>query len=76
MTKNKQPIISYEPEADVISVEVSPGKIDYAKELKNLVVHFNKDGVPIYLEILEATKFLKQISKKVLASKIKVPKPV
>lgn len=53
---NKQKI-SYEPEADVLRVEVSKQPIDYAKEIGNFVVHFSKDDQPVYLEILEAAKF-------------------
>lgn len=58
--------ITYEPEADVLRIEVSRGTIDYASEVGNVVVHFSKLGLPLYLEILEATKFLKQSAKEVL----------
>ena len=59
MAKNKKPKISYEPEADVLRVEVAKGAIDYASEIGNFVVHFSRRGIPLYLEILEASKFLK-----------------
>ena len=49
--------ISYEPEADVLRIEVANLPIDYAKEIGNFVVHFSKDGLPVYVEILEASKF-------------------
>lgn len=60
MAKGKKSKISYESEADVLRVEVAKGKIDYASEIGNIVVHFSKQGQPLYLEILEATKFLKK----------------
>ncbi|OGE85575.1 MAG: hypothetical protein A3J48_04635 [Candidatus Doudnabacteria bacterium RIFCSPHIGHO2_02_FULL_46_11] len=60
MTKNKEKKISYEPEADILRVEIGKGHIDYASEIGNISVHFNKKGIPLYLEILEATKFLKE----------------
>ncbi len=68
MSNNKitQSKISYEPEADVLRVEVSQKPIDYAAELGNIIVHFTKDGMPVYLEILEASKFLKK-SEKILS---------
>lgn len=63
MTKGKQSKISYEPEADLLRIEVAKGTIDYASEIGNIVVHFSKKGIPLYLEILEATKFLKKSNK-------------
>lgn len=52
--------MSYEPEADVLRIETSSRPIDYATEIGNLVVHFSPQGIPVYFEILEARKFLKQ----------------
>ena len=54
--------MSYEPEADVLRIEASIKPIDYATEIGNMVVHFSKNGIPVYFEILEATKFLKKAS--------------
>ena len=51
--------ISYEPEADVLRIEVANKPIDYAREIGNMIVHFSKEGLPVYVEILEATKFRK-----------------
>lgn len=56
-TKDKAKI-SYEPEADVLSWEITDKSIDYAKEIGNIVVHFTKNNVPVLIEILEASKFL------------------
>jgi len=58
--KNNEPKISYEPEADVLTYEITNRPIDYAKEIGNVVVHFTKNNIPVLVEILEATKFLKK----------------
>ncbi len=50
--------ISYEPEADVLSWELSNRSIDFAKEIGNVIVHFSKKDEPVLVEILEASKFL------------------
>jgi len=50
--------MSYEPEADVLRIEISKKPIDYAKEMGDIVVHFSSQGLPVYLEVLEAKKFL------------------
>lgn len=57
-TKNK---VAYEPEADVLSWEVSGQPIDYAREIGNMVVHFTRDNTPVLFEILEAKKFLSTV---------------
>ena len=57
---NKKIKMSYEPEADVLRIETSRKAIDYATEIGNVIVHFSAEGIPVYFEILEATKFLKQ----------------
>ena len=54
--------MSYEPEADVLRIETSRKAIDYATEIGDVVVHFSAEGTPVYFEILEATRFLKQAS--------------
>jgi len=59
--------IKYDAESDVLSWELSrKGKIDYASEVGNIVVHFTKNNLPVLVEILEATKLLRQ-SEKTLA---------
>lgn len=54
----KPVIIKYEPEADVLWWEINKDPIDYAEEMGNVVVHFNKKNVPVLIEVLEAKKFL------------------
>lgn len=53
----------YDPDADVLAIEVSSKPIDYATEIGNVVVHFSPEGIPVYFEILEATRFLKHASR-------------
>lgn len=55
--------MSYEPEADVLRVEVSREPIEYAAEMGNAIVHFSPENTPVYFEILKASRFLKQASK-------------
>lgn len=55
---NNKAKISYDVEADVLRVEISKQPIDYAKEMGNIVVHLTKEGIPVYLEFLEAKRFL------------------
>ncbi len=62
MTEDRK--ISYEPEADVLSVEISrEAPIDFAKELGNVVVHFTKHNVPVLIEVLNASQFVTQAAR-------------
>lgn len=64
--------ISYEPEADVLTVEVSrTAPIDFAKEVGNVVVHFTKQGIPVVVEVLDASQFVTQATDLVRRSKQK-----
>lgn len=58
MKKNSRAKISYEPEADVLTWEITNQPIDSAREVGNIVVHFTKKNMPVLVEILEASQFL------------------
>lgn len=49
---------SYDPDANVLSVTLSEEPFDYAEEMGDFVVHFAKSKKPVYVEILNANKFL------------------
>jgi len=55
--------ISYEREKDILLLEISKKKIDYAKEAGPIIIHFSKQGEPILLEILDASEFLSAATK-------------
>jgi hypothetical protein len=57
--KNNNITMKYDPEADVLSWEISrKAKIDYASELGNIVVHFTKNHIPVLLEVLDASRII------------------
>lgn len=57
LKNNKNSKMSYESEADVLTVEASNKPIDHAREIGNVVVHFTKKDEPVLFEILDASKF-------------------
>ena len=73
--KNKTKI-SYEPEADVLTWEITNQPIDYAKEVGNVVVHFTENNIPVLIEILEASKFLSRVKNLVKETQISIKEPV
>jgi len=53
----------YDPEANLISLEVAQGEISHTKEFGNFIIHVSSSGKPILIEILDATKFIGQLDK-------------
>jgi len=58
MAKNKSKVI-YEPEDDVLNIWLSRKPVDYAEDEKGVITHYTKKGEPVYIEILFASKLLK-----------------
>jgi uncharacterized protein YuzE len=47
----------YEDESDVLTVFVKQrGKLSHAEEVGDMVLHVNRKGEPLFLEILRASK--------------------
>ncbi len=57
---NRHPKFVYEKEDDVLNIWLAEGKIDFAEQKGDVIVHFSKDNEPIYIEILDASNFLKR----------------
>lgn len=51
--------VTYEPEADVLTMEIEPGlAIDHAQEAGPFVVHLSADGRVALIEVLDASRVL------------------
>jgi len=51
--------IKYDEESDVLTVVVAEkGKLSHAEEMGDIVVHFDEDGRPLFMEILRASKIV------------------
>lgn len=49
---------SYDPESNVLAVTIANKPFDYAQEMGDFIVHFDKKDKPVYVEILNASKFI------------------
>jgi len=66
--------IRYSRDADVLVVELSDKRVDYAEEEGRMIVHFSKEGEPVLLEILDAREFvLKSLSSVVNEEETAIP---
>lgn len=50
----------YYPEDDFLVVEFSEKPYDYAEKIGMFIIHYTKKKEPVMLEILDASKFLKE----------------
>ncbi len=53
----------YDKEDNALMIWFSKEPVDYAEQEKNLIIHFSKENKPVLMEILDATKFLKDTAK-------------
>ena len=58
--------IAYDPDADVLSWDLaSKAPISHATEMGNIIVHFSKKNLPVLIEVLEASRLVKQSAQKI-----------
>jgi uncharacterized protein YuzE len=53
----------YDIDANILSLELAKGSISHAREFGNFIIHVGKNGTPILIEILNASKFVGQLDK-------------
>ena len=46
----------YDPETDILVMVLSKDKPDFGEQSENIITHYNKQGKPIEIEILDASK--------------------
>ena len=66
----KRKKVLYEPEDDVLNIWFSEKPVDHAEQTGDVIVHFTKDKEPVYVEILDASKLLKEFTDSMLAKKL------
>lgn len=51
--------MKYDGQADVLTIFVTgKGKLSHAEEVGNMVVHLDKKGKPLFVEVLNASKIV------------------
>jgi uncharacterized protein YuzE len=51
--------IKYDGDADVLTIILKgKRKLSHAEEVGDVIVHFDKDGKPLFMEILKASKIV------------------
>lgn len=47
---------TYDAKTDILMIELGKGKPDFGEQNENIITHYNKKGLPIEIEILDASK--------------------
>lgn len=55
--------VKYYKKDDILVLKLSDKPIDYAEESNWVIVHFDKNKEPVRIEILDASRFLKEEGK-------------
>ncbi|MDH5460143.1 MAG: DUF2283 domain-containing protein [Candidatus Bathyarchaeota archaeon] len=51
--------IKYDEDADVLTVILeAKGRLSYTEEVGDIIVHFDENGKPLFMEILRASKIV------------------
>jgi len=50
--------VRYSKDVDALLIELSPKPVEYAEASGQFIVHFDKEGQPVLLEIMDAKNFL------------------
>ena len=51
--------IKYDVDADVLTIFLKrKGKLSHAEEVGDVIVHFDRNGKPLFMEILKASKIV------------------
>ncbi|MEW6273667.1 MAG: DUF2283 domain-containing protein [Bacillota bacterium] len=64
--------VKYDKQVDILLIELSDKKIDYAEEAGSMIIHFTEEGEPVLVEILEASEFLAEVIKASLKGSMEV----
>jgi len=51
--------VKYDEEADILIVVVAEeGRLSHAEEVGDIIIHFDENGKPLFMEILRASKII------------------
>ena len=59
----------YDRESDVLLITLRRERPDFAEQSHNVITHYNKDGIPIEIEILNASELALGVLKALLPKK-------
>ncbi len=64
----------YDKKTDILVIELSGEKPDFAEQKDNIITHYNRQNKPVEIEILNARKTTREMMKAVKNQKIATAK--
>ncbi len=66
--------IKYDGDADILTVILrEKGELSHAEEVGDIIVHFDEDGKPLFMEILRASKIVPLMVESLAKKEVTVP---
>ncbi|MFP4045837.1 MAG: DUF2283 domain-containing protein [Candidatus Aenigmatarchaeota archaeon] len=62
----------YDAETDILTLQLSEGKPDFGEQSGPIITHYNKDGKPVEIEILDASDTALEMIKPILEGRKKL----
>ncbi len=59
----------YDKETNILLIRMNNGVPDFGEQKENIITHYNKEGVPIQIEILDASQTVAKLVELVLRNK-------
>lgn len=59
----------YDPKTDILLIKLGNEKPDFGEQNENIVTHYNKQGKPTEIEVLDASKTAAKIVKTISQAK-------
>jgi uncharacterized protein YuzE len=56
----------YDRETDILVIHLSDRKPDFGEQSENIITHYAKDGKPVEIEILDASRTVLELIKPIL----------
>jgi uncharacterized protein YuzE len=56
----------YDRETDILTITLSDAKPDFGEQAENIIAHYSRDGKPVELEILDASRTVLELIKPLL----------
>ena len=60
---------TYDPKTDILLIRLNREKPDFGEQSENIITHYNKQGKPVELEVLDASKTAAKIVKTISQAK-------
>jgi uncharacterized protein YuzE len=59
----------YDKDTDILVIKITSDSLDYGEQEENIIYHYSKEGKPVEIEILDASRTALKVFGAILQSK-------